>query len=58
MNIEKQLYICTRCKTQSREGGCLEKCQLGVNAVCSPEGKWFEKLTFDHKDLLEMELKS
>ena len=86
MNIEKHLFICTSCKTQSGEegvglkihkslkahfkqshsnlslrvnkSGCLGRCRFGVNAVCYPEGKWFEKLTFDQKDLLEMELKS
>ena len=40
------------------KSGCLGKCRLGVNAVCYPEGKWFEKLNLESKDLLETELKS
>ena len=81
MNLEKHLFICTRCTTQSGEegeglelqkslksyfkenhadkkirvnkSGCLGRCSTGVNAVCYPEGRWFEKLSLND----EMSLK-
>lgn len=81
MNLEKHLFICTRCTTptgQEGEGlqlqkslksyfkknhsdklirvnksGCLGKCSTGVNAVCYPEGRWFEKLSLDDEDNLK-----
>ena len=38
------------------KSGCLSKCRQGVNAVCYPEGKWYNKLRKEDTRILKEEL--
>ena len=38
------------------KSGCLGKCNLGINAVCYPEEKWFSKLSKKDTEILKNEL--